>query len=34
MAKSINRVADSAQASAVDRAALPEAGRRCVASAN
>jgi cysteinyl-tRNA synthetase len=27
MAKSINRVADSAQASAVDRAALPEAGR-------
>jgi cysteinyl-tRNA synthetase len=27
MAKAINRVADSAQASAVDRAALPEAGR-------
>jgi cysteinyl-tRNA synthetase len=27
MAKSINRVADTAQASAVDRAALPEAGR-------
>ena len=27
MAKSINRVADNAQASAVDRAALPEAGR-------
>jgi cysteinyl-tRNA synthetase len=27
MAKSINRVADSAQASAIDRAALPEAGR-------